>query len=286
MALLVLPHATLGGALAEPDEPGPLDLPPMFTGAEPVFESVRALAGDMVVCLGYTERDGSRRFNTAVCLNGDGVLGRHRKVHQLPGESLWYSAGDDFGAFDTPVGRLGMLVDYDKTFPEAARSLAVDGAHVVACLSAWPAGTFRRVSERTSDRQARLFDLYDVARAAENQVFVVSANQTGAVGQQQFLGHAKVVDPFGQQLARTGPKAGLATCDIDLEGDIARVRAQLHHLDERRPDAYRMVAGALPRPKGPSRLPAPGRPPLSEVAGSAREPIPPAPREPGRRAAR
>jgi predicted amidohydrolase len=254
--LLVLPHGTLGGHLADGDDPGPDDLPPMFTGSEPVFASVRALAGDMVICLGYTERVGPERFDTAVCLTGDGVLGRHRKVHQPPGEAVWYSSGDDFTAFETPVGRLGLLVDYDKTFPEAARSLAVDGAQVIACLSAWPS-TARRASERSSDRQVRLFDLYDVARAAENQVFVVSANQTGVMGRQQFLGHAKVVDPSGQQLARTGPKAGLAVCEIDLD-DIAATRAQLNHLDERRLDAYRMTPVAPPRTGGPGRVLASG----------------------------
>jgi predicted amidohydrolase len=258
--LLVLPHATLGGYLADLQDPGPADLPPVFTGSEPVFASIRALAGDMVICFGYGERDGPDRYNTAVCLNGDGVLGLHRKVHQPPGETAWYSAGDEFVPFDTPVGRLGMLVDYDKTFPEAARSLAVGGAQILACLSAWPASTARRVSERTSDRQARLFDLYDVARAAENQLFVVSANQTGTVGQQNYLGHAKVVDPTGQQLARTGPKAGLAICEIDLEGDITRARTPLNHLDERRVDAYRMApAGALPRAGGAGRMTSSGR---------------------------
>ena len=97
----------------------------------------------MVVCFGYAEAataDGrDRRYNSAVCVTGDGVLGRHRKVHQPAGESLVYAAGDAFAAFDTPVGRMGMLIDYDKTFPEAARSLALDGATVLACLSAWPA---------------------------------------------------------------------------------------------------------------------------------------------------
>ncbi|MGH3611870.1 MAG: nitrilase-related carbon-nitrogen hydrolase [Pseudonocardia sp.] len=92
----------------------------------------------MVVCVGYRERDGDRCFNTAVCVHGDGVLGTHRKVHQPAGEPEAYAPGDGFTAFDTPVGRLGMLIDYDKTFPEAARSLALDGAQILACLSAWP----------------------------------------------------------------------------------------------------------------------------------------------------
>jgi predicted amidohydrolase len=244
--LLVLPHAVLGGYLGDLADPGPDELPPTFEADDPIFKQLQAMAGDIVLCMGYAEKVGHERFNTAVCFTGDGMLGRHRKVHQPPGEGVWYSAGDEFSAFDTPVGRIGMLIDYDKTFPEAARSLALDGAQILACLSAWPASMTQRSSQLTSDRQTRLFDLYDMARAAENQVFLVSANQTGGMGELRFLGHAKVVDPAGQQLARTGPKAGLAAADIDLEGEITQARRVLHHLEERRLDAYRLAAGPLP----------------------------------------
>ena len=75
-----------------------------------------------------------------------------------------------------------MLIDYDKTFPESARSLALDGAEILACLSAWPTSITNRAPRMAQDRQARLFDLYDQARAAENQVVLASSNQTGAHG--------------------------------------------------------------------------------------------------------
>lgn len=166
VALLVLPDAALGGYLAGLTGDG--DLPPALPADHPVLARVRALAGDMVVCVGYREQDGERCYNTAVALHGDGVLGRHRKVHQPPGEARAYAAGDGFAAFDTPVGRVGMLIDYDKTFPEAARTLALDGAEVLACLSAWPTSVTNRAPRMSQDRQSRLFDLYDRARAAEN----------------------------------------------------------------------------------------------------------------------
>jgi predicted amidohydrolase len=254
--LIVLPHGTLGGSVA--DSP-PDDLPQSFRTSDAIFDELRTLAGDLILCFGFTERDGPRRFHSAVCLTGDGVLGRQRKVHLRTYESAWYSAGDSFNAFDTPIGRIGMLIDYDKTFPEAARSLAVDGAAVIASLSAWPASVTQRTSQLTSDRQTRLFDLYDVARAAENQLFVVSANQTGSLGELRFLGHAKVVDPAGQQLARTGPKAGLATTEIDIEGELSRARRPVSHLEERRLDAYRLSA-ALPATPEPPEAPKVPRP--------------------------
>jgi nitrilase len=240
--LLVFPDATLGGYLSDLRHPDAHALPPAL--AEDSFEIGRvvAMAGEMVVCFGYTEEVVAEgdvvHYNSALCVNGDGVLGRHRKVHQPAGEALAYRAGDAFRAFDTPVGRLGMLIDYDKTFPEAARSLALDGAHVVACLSAWPASVTDRASRLPQDRQSRLFDLYDSARAAENQIVWVSSNQTGVMGGLRFLGQAKVVGPGGDVLARTWSKGALAVTEIDVEAEVARSRRILHHLAERTPSSY------------------------------------------------
>lgn len=246
--LLVLPDATLGGYLGDLRDPRAESLPPALPQDDRRLAEVAAMAGDMVVCLGYTELaaglvpglgGADLLHNAAVCVTGDGVLGRHRKVHQPLGESLVYAPGDRFDAFDTPVGRLGMLIDYDKTFPESARALALDGAEVVACLSAWPASTTDRASRLPQDRQSRLFDLYDSARAAENQVVWVSSNQTGVLGGLRFLGQAKVVGPGGDVLARTWSKGGLAVVDVDVAHEVERSRRVLHHLLERRADVYR-----------------------------------------------
>jgi predicted amidohydrolase len=241
-ALLVLPDAALGGYLAfpfpAPRDPQPDALPPALEPDSPYLRKVCALAAEMVVCLGYCEAAGEGRYNAAVCVTGDGVLGRHRKVHQPPGEIGVYAPGDGFAAFDTPAGRVGMLIDYDKTFPESARSLALDGAEIVACLSAWPTSITNRAPRMAQDRQARLFDLYDQARAAENQVVLASSNQTGALGGMRFLGQAKVVGPGGDILARTWSKAGLAIADVDVAAEIARARRVQHHLAERKPASY------------------------------------------------
>ncbi|MQA33616.1 carbon-nitrogen hydrolase family protein [Modestobacter roseus] len=236
--LLVFPDATLGGYLGDLGRAGDTGLPPALDGDAPELARIAAAAGETVVCVGYREAADGRFFNSAVCLGGDGVLGRHRKVHQPVGELPAYAAGDRFAAFDTPLGRIGMLIDYDKTFPESARTLAADGAQLVACLSAWPASLTNRAPRLVQDRQSRLFDLYDCARAAENQVVWVSANQTGAMGRLRFLGQSKVVGPGGDVLARTWAKAGLALAELDVAAEVSRARLVLDHLRERRPGAY------------------------------------------------
>jgi predicted amidohydrolase len=239
--LLVLPESALGGYIREPgpEESAP-DVPPGLHRDGPELARLRALAGDMVICAGYTEAADEGLYASAVCVSGDGVLGHQRKVHLPPAERFAYVAGDGFAAFDTPAGRLGMLLCYDKLFPEAARALALDGAEILCSLSAWPVDRHSPARRIRDDRQTRHFDLCDSARAVENQVFVVSANQTGRWGPLRFLGSAKVVDPHGAVLTRTGAGEGLAVADVDLAA-LEQARIVIDHLADRRPDAYPAV---------------------------------------------
>ena len=138
--LLVLPEAALGGYLS--DLGGSAPPPPALRVDGPEIARLAALAGDMTVLAGFCE-DGSvdgatHRYNSAVAVAGGGVLAVHRKVHQPLHEDATYAPGTSFSAFDSPAGRMGMLICYDKAFPEAARTLALDGAEIIACLSAWP----------------------------------------------------------------------------------------------------------------------------------------------------
>jgi predicted amidohydrolase len=234
--LLVLPEATLGGYLS--DLSGGAELPPAFDREGPEVRRLADIAGDLVVTAGYCELADGARFNSAVCVGGGEVLGHHRKVHQPLGEGASYDPGSGFRAFDTPVGRLGMMICYDKAFPEAARSLALDGAEIVACMSAWPAARTNPTPDVNDDRWRHRFDLYDRARALENQYVWVSANQTGSFGSLRFVGHAKVVGPGGDVLADTGSGEGIAVADVDVAAEMAAARAHMFMLRDRRPETY------------------------------------------------
>lgn len=243
--LLVLPEATLGGYLSGL-EGLPESLPPALDSDGPEIRRLAAMAGDMVVCAGYCESDGGRRYNSAVCVRAGEVLGRHRKVHQPLGESSSYHSGDAFEPFATPFGRMGMMICYDKAFPEAARTLATSGATIIACLSAWPASRTNPNPDLAADRWTVRFDLFDRARALENQVIWVSANQSGTFGSLRFVGRSKVVGPGGDVLAETGTGSGLAVAVVDPDADLEQARRSMHHLADRRPGAYLLDEGGLP----------------------------------------
>jgi predicted amidohydrolase len=233
-----LPEATLGGYLSNLDGVSRIDLPPALevNGAE--IRRLAALAGDLVVTAGLCESDGRNRYNTAVAVTGQGVLGVHRKVHQPLGEGASYAAGSAFEAFDTPAGRIGMMICYDKAFPESARALAMDGAEIICCMSAWPAARTNAEPNLADDRWTKRFDLFDQARALENQVLWVSANQSGQFGSLRFVASAKVVGPGGDVLASTGVAEGVAYAGVDLAQSLAAARGGMFHLRDRRPDAY------------------------------------------------
>jgi predicted amidohydrolase len=178
-----------------------------------------------------------------VCVSGDGVLGNHRKVHQPLREGANYGAGDFFDAFDTPVGRLGMMICYDKAFPESARALALNGAEIVVCMSAWPGSRTNTSADPVQDRWKRRFDLFDLARALENQIVWLSANQSGKFGDLTFVCSAKIVDPGGEILADTGVAEGMAVAELDVRRALETARRSMAHLRDRRPEAYAVGVG-------------------------------------------
>jgi N-carbamoylputrescine amidase len=240
VSLLALPEATLGGYLStlHTDGDGPDSLPPVIDLDGPELRRVAEIAGDMTVVLGFCEADMGTRYNSAAAVTGDGVIGVHRKVHQPLGENRYYAAGDAYETVETPVGRIGMLICYDKAFPEAARALALDGAEVIACISAWPASRTAGADDIAQDRWTTRFNLFDQARALENQVVWLAANQVGTFGSMRFVANAKVVGPGGDVLATTGTDAGLAVAGVDVAEALATARRSMFHLRDRRPDTY------------------------------------------------
>lgn len=248
--LVVFPESALGGYVYEPHIPGtplPVGAPPTLAADSDVMARLTRMAGETVICVGYTEESESGPHSSAVCLSGDGVLGHHRKVHLPPAEVGILEPGEGFSAFDTPLGRMGMLICYDKVFPEAARELALDGAGIIASLAAWPVSRRSPAARTRRDREVRHFDLLDEARALENQVVWVSANQTGRFGRLRFPGHAKVVDPDGHVLAATGARHGMAVAEVDISTALGTARDDISHLSDRHPGTYLLGQEAIPR---------------------------------------
>jgi predicted amidohydrolase len=153
----------------------------------PTTEALSGIAREhqMYIVAGILEQDGPWVYNTAVLLDREGnVAGKYRKV-SLPREEIegGVSPGNSFPVFDTDFGKVGMMICWDVTFPEAARQLALEGAEVIL-MPIWGG----------NPQLAR-------ARAIENQVYIVSSTydtpmQSGIFDLEgELLGVADVDDP-------------------------------------------------------------------------------------------
>jgi predicted amidohydrolase len=172
----------------------------------------------------------------------------YRKLHmfdvEIEGkqyrESDSDAPGDEIVVSELGEGaKLGLSICYDLRFPELFRVLALRRARVVALPAAFTLPT-------TRDHWETLVR----ARAIENQVFVVAANQVGEhPGDHHSGGDSLIVDPWGTVLARAGDTPGyvIAQLDFDHQDDVRRRVPLLAH---RRPDLYH-------RPGAPASPPLP-----------------------------
>ena len=220
----------------------------------PAIEWARALARELRIDLvagsivERREAAGEPLANTSVHIGPDGELRAvYRKLHMFdvevagrvyresavtePGSEVVLSASAD-GV------ELGMAICYDLRFPGLFAALAARGARVVVLPSAFTLPT-------TRDH----WEILVRARAIENEVFVIAANQVGAhPGGNRSGGQSLICDPWGVVLARAQEQEGYVAADLDLVRQ-AEIRAQLPVLEHRRPEVYSQTS---PRTRGSS----------------------------------
>ena len=212
----------------------------------------KAKEKDVYIIWGMTEKsavDDVIMYNTMVLVGPEGFVGKYRKVH-LPGDELHiYTAGTEFPVYDTKIGKIGMLICYDKSFPESARELAVGGAQLLVMSTAWPiADTSKTNAEDvTSDMMYDRYVMYDKVRAVENQLPFISSNQFGKAGNIEYIGFSSITDGTGKLLATTGYSEGIAYAEFeDLEKSIYSYKVNafigLQGLKDRNVEAYKRLA--------------------------------------------
>lgn len=250
--LIVFPEQSLQGYLESLTELKSSSVEYQHANAEPVPDgpSVQELVGkarekEMYIIWGMTEAASDEGptvlYNTAVLTGPDGYVGKYRKVHQPLDELHVFFRGKSFNVFDTEVGKIGMLICYDKTFPESCRELALQGAELLVMPTAWPLSKPGGDPNPDEDHKTYLYDLYDKVRAAENQCFFISSNQIGKTGDHDYLGHSRIVAPNGIVLAELGYQEGMVTATVDIRGDMLRARTtdmDVFMLKDRHPEVY------------------------------------------------
>jgi len=231
--LVVFPECAVSGYMFESaDEATPFAEEIPGPATETVTAACRRLGVHCV--FGLLERAGDALYNAAQLVGPDGLVGSYRKSH-LPflGVDRFVRPGDEATVFETPLGRIAIEICYDLRFPELTRSLALQGAELVAHPTNWP------LAARTNA------DFYTRTRAAENRIYLLTANRVGRERWAEFCGWSQVCDPTGTRLAEAdATEEGLFLADVDLalarEKDLllSPGEYEMRLFDDRRPEVY------------------------------------------------
>lgn len=139
-----------------------------------------------------SEKTQATIYNAAVLVGPDGLIGKYRKMylptHSVFEEKRYFRPGYQTAAFETNLGKIGLIICYDIFFPEVSRLTRLNGAQLIVCISASPA--VRRT----------FFETLTAARAMENTTFLAYVNLVGVEDGLQFWGGSRLIGPNGKVL--------------------------------------------------------------------------------------
>lgn len=171
-------------------------------------------------------RRGDKYFNRSVVASPAGDHFYFDKLHLFTYQSREaevLSRGSQLVAFDTPLGKTGVLTCFDLRFPESFRALRQQDCQAFVIVAAWP-------KERVSHWKALLS-----ARAIENQAWVIGVNGCGVDFGTKLGGGSMVVSPDGTVVTEltNEPGSQFSTISADL---TEQVRAQFPFFASTIPD--------------------------------------------------
>lgn len=202
-------------------------------------ETIEGETGDFMLSLakekkcslayGFAEEDNNLLYDSMALVSPDGLIGVYRKSHLFFEEKKFFQPGNTgFQVFEYKNVKLGMLICFDWIYPEAIRTLALKGAHIIL----HPANL---VTPYCPDAM--------ITRALENRLFIITADRCGEEKRDgknnRFIGQSEVVSPKGEILIRVEQEECVEIVDIDPSLAFNKKFNQYNDLfADRREDLY------------------------------------------------
>jgi len=201
--------------------------------------------GIVLIVPWYEEEQPGVYYNSACVIDRDGtIVGKYRKTH-IPHvgpcfwEKFYFKPGNlGYPVFDTSVGRIGLIICYDRHFPEVARELGLKGAEIVFN----PSATVESLSRY-------LWELEQPAHAVANGFWMAASNRVGVeapLNPAKFYGSSYFCSPRGKIIAQASDSEDeVLVADLDLD-EIREVRNTWQFFRDRRPETYGELVAQLP----------------------------------------
>lgn len=171
-------------------------------------------------------------YDATVLIHKDGeILGIQKMVHIAQAkhfyEQDYYTPADSgFQVFETELGRIGIVVCFDRHYPESIRTEALMNADLILIPTA-----------NTTAEPSDLFEWEVRIQAFQNSVAIAMCNRVGTEDQMQFSGESLVVDADGRVLASADGREQILYADI-LPTDVRAIRSSKSYTQLRRKELY------------------------------------------------
>ncbi|MBY7144972.1 carbon-nitrogen family hydrolase [Virgibacillus sp. NKC19-3] len=169
-------------------------------------------------------------YNSGIVIDAHGnVIHEYDKIHLVPmlDEPRYLTGGKEkVQVFELDGVKMGLIICYDLRFPELARSLALKDVQILYVVAEWP-------SARKEHWKA-----LQVARAIENQMYVVSSNRTGSYQESDFAGASMVIDPWGNALKTGNEVAEETIIEVLSLESVPQIRKDVPVFSSRIPELY------------------------------------------------
>ena len=179
----------------------------------------------------YIEENG-KRYDCSLWITPEGeIKDTASMVHIYQGEYFYeqdyYTPSEDgFKVFNTPFGKVGIVICFDRHLPESIRTCALRGADLVIIPTA-----------NTKDEPLDLFEWEIRVQAMQNAVFIAMCNRVGKEDEMLFAGESLIADPEGGLIIKGSEREEFITAEIDLE-QAKKEKAKRTWLNLRRPALY------------------------------------------------
>lgn len=190
----------------------------------------------------FIERDKSSLYNTAVLAGPGGLVGKYRKLHLCGDEIYWLEPGNlGLPVFQTPIGRISMLICLDGYYPETYRICALQKADIICIPTNWACSGLP-APYRT------MGPVLSMANALSNHIFVAACTRVGEEPGLQYPGQSIIAGPTGSPVS--GPAGDqeeilYAVCNLS-DARKRYLNATNSRLGNRRTDVYGELLGYQP----------------------------------------
>lgn len=189
------------------------------------YKAIKKLSSDYSINIvaGISEKiPNEKALNIAVIFDNNGIeRAKYSKLQPFnyANEGDYFSSGDCTAVFELMDTNCSVFICYDLRFPELFRKVAKN-VEVIFVIANWP-------ETREFHWQTLL-----VARAIENQCFIVGVNRIGIDNSGlKFKGSSMIINPLGKILMQTDEKTEYKACEFDVN-EVSEIRKKFPFLED------------------------------------------------------